>query len=86
MGVKYCVQCFLSDTLLGACRQILSFRTGLIPLKTEEPSQRGWELEDKKLGRNAVIWEADGRKMGLSGGQRVKYVKIRKHKAELEEC
>lgn len=30
--------------------------------RSEKPSQRGWELEEKYLGRNAIIWETDERK------------------------
>ena len=30
--------------------------------RSEEPSERGWEVEDKKLGRNAIIWETGERK------------------------
>lgn len=30
--------------------------------KSEGPLQRGWELEDKKLEKNAIIWKADERK------------------------
>lgn len=38
--------------------------------KSEEPSQKGWELEDKKLGRNTVMGKTDERKR-LSGDQRI---------------
>lgn len=30
-----------------------------IPGAEDPSSQRHWELEDKKLGRNAIIWETD---------------------------
>lgn len=33
-----------------------------IPGAEDPSSQRRWELEDEKLGRNAIIWETDERK------------------------
>lgn len=60
------VLCSFSGVPLGVRWQILSQPSlpfsSLIPPKSEEPSQRDWELEDKKLGRNTVMWETDERK------------------------